>query len=106
MTPECRRCMTHHTDREPCRMVGIEGRLRARVERLAGAIEQHRRDYADAIGPQTKTRAEMNRKKADAAHRLWEAIGERAPAGRVPVITTPGSLIGADDPVWTEPSDA
>lgn len=51
--------------------------LLAEVDRLRGAIEQHRQDYAHAIGQQTKDRGEMNRKKRDAAHRLWEAIGER-----------------------------
>ena len=79
--------MSEHTsptatreDREAWwRGMGTLDRLRVMVaenERLHAAIEQHRQDYADAIGPQTKDRGEMNRKKRDAAHRLWESIGE------------------------------
>lgn len=48
--------------------------LKRENKRLRAAIEQHRQDYTDAIGPETKDRGEMNRKKRDAAHRLWGAL--------------------------------
>lgn len=57
-------------------------RLSENNYRLYSAIQQHRQDYADAIGPDVTTRDEMNRRKRDAARRLWEAIGE---SGHAPI---------------------